>query len=164
MVTLVLGGAGSGKSQIAEDITLKMGGKTLYIATMEGKSAEAKKRIARHAALRAGKGFDTLEKEHDLHEASVGGYQTIILECLSNLLANEMFGQNTLDPAKHILAGFEKLKNKNLIIVSNNIFDDGFDYGDYQRFLGELNCSLAKMADNVIEVVAGIPICLKGKL
>ena len=94
MMIVVSGGAASGKSAHAERILCRHAPEKsrLYVATMQpfGKAAEA--RIARHRALRAGKGFDTAERYTDLAHFSLSRrYDGVLLECLSNLLANELF-------------------------------------------------------------------------
>ena len=67
MITLVLGGSGSGKSAYAEHL---LDGKTnkYYIATMQVYDAEGEKKVARHRRLRAGKGFVTMEQPRDIGE------------------------------------------------------------------------------------------------
>ena len=67
MITLVLGGSGSGKSAYAEHL---LDGKTnkYYIATMQVYDAEGEKKVARHRRLRAGKGFVTIEQPRDIGE------------------------------------------------------------------------------------------------
>lgn len=68
MIAVVTGGAGSGKSALAEDIacTLAGTGPLVYLATMIPSGTEAKARVARHRAKRAGRGFVTVERAHDL--------------------------------------------------------------------------------------------------
>ncbi len=70
MITLVLGGSGSGKSAYAEHL---LDGKTnkYYIATMQVYDAEGEKKVARHRKLRAGKGFVTIEQPRDLEKISL---------------------------------------------------------------------------------------------
>ena len=90
MLILVTGGAASGKSEHAERLVCEKAQSRLYLATMQpfGKSAEA--RIARHRALRAGKGFATVERTLDLANLRLSRqYDGILLEDLGNLLANE---------------------------------------------------------------------------
>ena len=92
MLILVTGGAASGKSEHAERLGCEKAQSRLYLATMQpfGKSAEA--RIARHRALRAGKGFATVERTLDLANLRLSRqYDGILLEDLGNLLANELF-------------------------------------------------------------------------
>ena len=158
MITLVLGGSGSGKSAYAEHL---LDGKTnkYYIATMQVYDAEAEKKVARHRRLRAGKGFVTIEQPRDIGE------------CMSNLVANEMFsGADIVSEdvvVGHILQGIKNLSTKvdELVIVSNNVFEDGISYDAttqaYIRALGRINTGVAALADTVTEVVVGIPVPVK---
>lgn len=93
MLVLIIGGAASGKSEYAEKLCVELSGEQskLYVATMEPYGEEAKYRIERHHKLRASKGFQTLEQYRNLKEAKVNGIHTILLECMSTLLANELF-------------------------------------------------------------------------
>ena len=93
MVILILGGSASGKSAFAESAAVKLGGRRLYAATMQPFDSECEARIARHREMRREKQFDTWEIYRGLREADIpAGYDTVLLECLSNLLANEMYG------------------------------------------------------------------------
>lgn len=95
---------------------------------------------------------------------------TILLECLSNLTANEMFtnGLNEKQTVEKILSGIWHLQKqtKHLVVVTNDVFCDGISYEQetvqYMKALGEANVQLAAMADIVCEVVCGIPLFLKG--
>lgn len=170
MMILVTGGSGSGKSAFAEDCVLACGEKKrIYIATMYPFDQESKKRVLRHRKMRAGKGFDTEECYVGLKNVQIPSGCTVLLECMSNLTANEIFredgaGEKTED---EILQGVERLKNQaeDLIIVTNEIFSDSIFYEketqNYQRILGAVNQKLAQMADSVVEVVYGIPIYYK---
>ncbi len=94
-----------------------------------------------------------------------------MLECISNLAANEMFdGQEPVEDeavVEKIVSGIALLKEEltHLVIVSNNVFEDGRVYDDttmaYIRTMGRINERLAAMAEQVVEVVAGIPVLLK---
>lgn len=178
MVTLIIGGSGSGKSAFAEDLInrLSLDRPKYYLATMQpfGKENEAK--IQRHKVLRSGKKFDTIEQPTDISDAiekMEAKDKTALLECMSNLVANEMFSS---DPARtkeevteKIIKGILKLKDSltDLVIVSNNVFEDGILYDpvttEYIACLGAINQKLSCMADCVVEVVVGIPLILKGK-
>ena len=171
MMTLIIGGAGSGKSEFAETILQRSPGPHLYIATMLPFDEESLRRIERHRALRAGKGFEALECYTNLEKAAErlsfnGG---ILLECLGTLLANEFFrpeGGGT----QAVLSGIGALRKKcsELIIVTNEVFSGGTDYeGDTLLWMTELagiNRMLAEDADRVIETVCGCPNILKGQL
>ena len=95
MLILVTGGSGSGKSAFAESVV--MGLKTrlnLYIATMYPFDEECHRRIARHRLMRRDKGFETLECYTGLKDAKIPSSGTTLLECMSNLTANEMYQEN----------------------------------------------------------------------
>lgn len=170
MIHLITGGSGSGKSAYAEERILELNGDCrIYIATMYPYDEESRRRIARHRAMRAQKRFATVECYQNLEQAEVPRGADVLLECMSNLMANEMFwpqgaGENT---EEQILRGVERLRRTaaNLVIVSNEIFSDGIAYDsgtrEYQRTLGRINCRLAKLADRVTEVVYGIPLEVK---
>lgn len=162
MLVLVVGGSGSGKSEFSEKLALRIGKRINYIATMYPRGKEAVERIIRHRQLRKGKGFRLIEKYRDIHE--VDAQDTVIIECMSNLLANEMFGDNPKD-GQYIVDCIKKLNCENIIVVSNNIFEDGIVYDEYTKKYIEqmsyINAKLAQMADKVIEVVAGIPLEVK---
>ena len=110
-----------------------------------------------------------MEKAENLADAEIPTGSNILLEDLSNLLANEMFHSHGGGfPA--VRTGVEHVASfaRHLTIVTNEIFSDGERYeGDtlrYQEQLAELNRELAEKADLVVEVVCGLPNILKGKL
>ena len=182
MVVLVTGGSGSGKSAFAEEYLMRLSTQTetkYYIATMQPFGEESLAKIRRHQRLRAGKGFTTIEQPRDLAKAArkISAPLTgdiALLECMSNLVANEMFAENEIrlrdEVTAQILDGIEALDRQlaHLVIVTNNVFEDGISYeettAEYIEAMGQINERLAAMADTVIEVVAGIPVVWKGTL
>lgn len=167
---MVIGGSGSGKSEYAESRCVQFGSeKKLYIATMEPFGAEGAARIERHRKLRQGKGFETLECYTHLEESEIPQAGTILLECMSNLAANEMFSPQGRPEQMEslILQGVSRLRERaeHVVIVTNEVFSDGIVYDpmtmEYIRHLGVINQRIAQMADEVYEVVHGIPICIK---
>ena len=170
MFVLVTGGASSGKSAFAERVACALPAPHAYLATMQGAGEEAAARIERHRALRAGKGFETVECPCGLERLALDGVLpeqgTVLLEDLGNLAANEMFAEHprTADEA---MAGIDAVARQcaNLVIVTNEIGSDGIDYGDAtradQEFLGALACACAARADAVFEVVASLPRVIK---
>ena len=108
MFILVTGGSGSGKSEFAENIAMKLGGKMLYVATMKPYDDECLKRIERHRKMRDGKGFRTVECYTDLSEITESA-DTILLECMSNLTANVMFSDNNDNAFEKIIGGVKIL-------------------------------------------------------
>lgn len=167
MMILVTGGSGSGKSAFAEDQVVSLGeAERVYIATMFPFDEESKKRVQRHRNMRSGKGFETIECYTDLAQVRVSKGSTVLLECMSNLVANEMFQENGAHErtVQEILKGVKSLLAQagNLVIVTNEIFSEAASYeGEtetYQKYLGKINQELAHLADEVVEVVYGIPV------
>ena len=196
MYYLVTGGAGSGKSEYAEELALSLVDKDdhlYYIATMYPyDDEETRKRIERHRNLRAGKGFVTIERPVEiskvLDEIKISGGVTtkdnsvqdsislsyicrylkssvVLLEDLTNLYANECYQTNghpheIIEPLRELSANV-----KALIVVTNELYCDGNQYPEetmgFLRELALINRSIAKDADKVFEVVAGIPVGVK---
>ena len=133
--------------------------------------AEGAARVKKHRAMREGKGFQTIEAFHTLDDLRLPEKGSLMLECMSNLLANEQFelGGTDEEILDRIQQGFQNLKEQtdDLIIVTNEIFSDGCRYDAetvrYIRLLGNLNIRMAEEADAVTEVVYGIPIRRKGE-
>lgn len=180
MLILITGTSVSGKSEYAEKICCELAGsaKKYYIATMQPYGAEGTQRIRRHHALRQGKGFETIEqyqnvsKAFDKVQAEVVSHAAqnekpvVLLECLSNLMANECFEEGGTPDA--VFSDCIQLYRqcRHLVIVTNEIFSDGCLYDntttDYITRLGRLNTQLAQEADCVAEVVYSIPVYWKG--
>ena len=169
MLTLIIGGAGSGKSAFAEALVCRLPGKKLYLATMLPRGAEARARIEKHRAQRAHLGFETLERGLDLERAAIPTGANVLVEDLSNLLANEIYEPQG-GGINAVRRGMEHLISisENLTIVTNEIFSGGADHDEeslrYMRLLAELNRELAARADLAVELVCGLPNILKGEL
>ena len=187
MVLLVTGGSASGKSEYAENRAFQLAEaekrKLVYLATMMPFGEDAEKRIERHRQLRAGKGFETVERYTDIEDLCLGESSeaetfrkkvkgaVVMLECMSNLTANEMFSGSNSEAAAvkdRILKGIDALAEAagHLVIVSINVFDEGMQQYDdwtqaYIRCLGELNQALTAKADEAVEVVYSIPVPYK---
>ncbi|MDE6764069.1 MAG: bifunctional adenosylcobinamide kinase/adenosylcobinamide-phosphate guanylyltransferase [Oscillospiraceae bacterium] len=171
MMTLVTGGAKCGKSHYAEKMFENYSGRKFYIATMQPYGDEALSAIERHRKIRAGKGFETIEKYTDIEETNLPKNCGILLECTANLCANEMFRNGEIyDPTEKIILGFEHLKScsEMLVIVTNEVGSDGISYekstAEYIKIMGKINAKAAETSDNVIECVYGIPVALKGRI
>ena len=100
MLHIVYGGSASGKSSYAESFAMSLqgDGRLIYIATMYPYKwntteidPETMQRIERHRAMRADKGFDTVECYRHVEHIVAKGQDVLLLECMSNLLANEMY-------------------------------------------------------------------------
>lgn len=174
MFLVVCGGSGSGKSEYAEEQIMKLKAKNqekplLYIATMMGEDTETKQKIQRHREMRKDKGFETLECFYKLADANIPRESIVLLDCMSNLVANECFAEqgakeNTVEA---ILAGVKHIREQcaHLVIVTNDVFSDGCEYDTgtqkFLRDLGRVNTAIAGQADQVVEVVCKIPIVHK---
>ena len=170
MIALVSGGAASGKSEFAEALALRLAGERprYYVAAMEVFDEESRRRVLRHRQLRRGKGFLTLERPRDLPGLALPGEGVALVECMSNLLANECFGTPpSPDPEQAAVEGVLHLARQgDVVVVTNELFSDGMDYDPetlaYLDVLARLNRAVARRADRVYEVVCGIPIAWKG--
>lgn len=167
MLVVVTGGSGSGKSAFAEDKVLSFGtAQRIYIATMHPFDNESYKRIDRHREMRAGKGFETIECYTGLKDVVLPEGCVVLLECMSNLVANEMFEEQGAheETVQTIMAGIENLLRQaaHVVIVTNEIFSDApafeREMNTYLKYLGRINQEIAKKADEVTEVVYGIPV------
>lgn len=170
MLTLVVGGAASGKSEYAERLVLQTALPRYYLATMQVWDAECAARVEKHRRMRAEKQFETLECPLHLGTVRLPARGTALLEDLGNLTANELY-----DPAgagetaaSAILDGLDRLaaQCEHLVVVSNEVFSGGANYaGDTDRYLkalAQVNNALAARADAVVRVVCGIPVYHKG--
>ena len=172
MLILLTGGSACGKSSYGETLAVQGPKPLYYVAAMEPYDEECLQKIARHRALRANKGFETIERYTGVDALKLpqaGG--TVLLECLCNLTANEMYIQPDapVDPVQKVVAGVENLMGQTdtLIVITNDVGSDDEAYSEqtraYIRALGEINARVAALAGRVYELVAGIPICLKGE-
>ena len=167
MIVLLTGGSGCGKSTYAEKLVAAMPeDRRVYIATMQVYDEESVRRVARHRAQRADKGFETVERPKDLAGLRLAPGSTALLEDLPNLLANEMFDGGDWT---RILPGLRALaaRCENLVMVTNDVFADGVIYpsstDEYLRRLARINAGAAALADYAAEVVYSIPVPLKGE-
>lgn len=172
MRILLTGGSGSGKSTYAEQLARALPAPRCYIAAMRPYDEESLVKIRRHRAQREGADFLTIERETNVGAIDFPARGTALLECMCNLLANEMFDEagGERDVYDQILADLSALEEKcdTLIVVTNEVGGDGGAYSEstarYLETLGRLNRALAARFDVVAELVCGIPVVLKGVL
>lgn len=189
MLHIVYGGSASGKSSYAESFAMSLQGegRLLYIATMYPYKwntteidPETMQRIERHRAMRADKGFDTVECYRHVEHIVAKRQDVLLLECMSNLLANEMYLEPDSNAGSDMAETMSPVSNKivqalidlstrvqELVVVTNDVFSDGgsltYDEStrEYVKNLAEINCALAREAATVTEVVCGIPVIVK---
>ncbi|MBQ8693227.1 MAG: bifunctional adenosylcobinamide kinase/adenosylcobinamide-phosphate guanylyltransferase [Synergistaceae bacterium] len=171
MLIFISGASRSGKSEFAEDICGRLCGvnsRKIYLATAQVYDEDMQRRVERHKFMRRDKNFVTIEKTHNLHEILnlIDLNDNILLECLPNWAANELFIDDSLKDLDYIKAKIFNavidlnLKAENLIIVSDDIFADGKIYDDmtesYIKLLAELHAMIAARADKAIECASGL--------
>lgn len=172
MFIVIIGGSASGKSQFAEDLALSLtGSPRLYIATMQPFDAECWQKIARHRALRSAKQFSTVECYTGLSRVWVPQNSLVLLECMSNLLANTLYHPQSAGEEQalaEIRMGIHSLRKqcRHLLVVSNELHCAGLNYDvdtiRYMQLLARLNRDLVAAADCAVEVSAGLAIWHKG--
>ena len=170
--------AGSGKSAYAEHRLLELAElrasetgtppAKIYAATAEVRpdDAEMLARVEKHRLRRKGMGFTTIERYRDLGELVLPENACVLIESLSVWTANEMFTASGVNHSagEKVCADFMKIfgQVKDIVLVSDDVFSGGGEYDalteEYMRILGSLHVKLAALADEVIEVVSGIPL------
>lgn len=174
MKILLTGGAACGKSTLAEDIVLALGGPLTYIATMRPLGDEGQAKVLKHRNMRDGKGFTTVECYGNLAAVKLdpqGG--TVLLECLTNLAADELYEEDgTMHDSEEafssIMQGIRMLEEQceHLVLITNDVGSDGIKYSQetqsYIELLGRVNCACAAQCDFVLECVCGVPQFVRG--
>jgi len=180
-LTLVLGGARSGKSHHAEQLALQCAGPVTYIATAGVGDAEMQQRIALHRARRPDH-WGLVEEPVRLAEALYTHAQhggCVLVDCVTLWLNNLLFSEHHEYPDTGLITPPEAWTTEidalltalpllpgEVILVSNEIGLGVVPMGAVTRFyvdeLGRLNQRLAALADNVHLLVAGIPMVVKG--
>jgi adenosylcobinamide kinase/adenosylcobinamide-phosphate guanylyltransferase len=177
-VTLVLGGARSGKSDYAEKLAAQLGQRVLYIATAEAGDEEMAARIAAHRRSRP-VDWPTLEAPRELGPAlaSVSDPpEVLLLDCLTLLVSNAIMAlESKPQPAIEgmVMAEIEALLAAQtrwqvpLIVVSSEVglgLVPTYALGRlYRDVLGRANQHLAALADRVLFMVAGLPMVVKDR-
>jgi adenosylcobinamide kinase/adenosylcobinamide-phosphate guanylyltransferase len=166
-ITLILGGARSGKSRLAETLSH---GERHYIATAQAFDDEMKDRIAKHKEQR-GEGWTTHEELFGLPRklAEVDQEQRFILvDCLTLWLSNLMLADRDWEGPGHALTGVLQRMKADVVLVSNevglSIVPDNALGRRFRDAQGILNQRVARVVDNVIFVAAGLPLVLKGQV
>ena len=164
-LTLVLGGARSGKSRFAENLARQHGGLRTYIATAEAFDDEMRQRIAKHREQRAGDGWVTIESTLD--PASVLPRDgLVLLDCVTVWLGNLMHHGRDLRAEVAKLCAALEVCPAEVILVSNevglSIVPENAMARRFRDEQGLANQALAEIADNVYYIAAGLPLKLKG--
>lgn len=166
-LTLVLGGARSGKSSYAEKLMGSLPGPWVYIATAEAHDDEMRVRIAGHRARRSAD-WTTIDVPLDLAMALEGpqAAKPVLVDCLTLWLTNVMLGGHDVVAMRDSLIHALSKRTAPCILVSNEvglgIVPDNALARRFRDEAGRLNQSIAAVADRVVFVAAGLPLNLKG--
>lgn len=168
-LTLVIGGARSGKSAFAEGLVTATGRPRRYIATAEAWDDEMRDRIARHRQDR-GAAWTTVEAPLDLGPALAGARpdEAVLVDCATLWLTNHLLADHDLPALTEALVQALAACPAPVVIVSNEtgwgIVPDNALARRFRDAQGRLNQRLAAEAGLVVTVIAGLPLALKGTI
>ncbi|MDK9716998.1 MAG: bifunctional adenosylcobinamide kinase/adenosylcobinamide-phosphate guanylyltransferase [Trichlorobacter sp.] len=173
--TLITGGARSGKSRFAEELTLGFGGLACYLATAQALDDEMEERIHRHQ-FRRGNSWETIEEPLMIPQtlARIDGiYSVILLDCVTLWLSNLLLSCDENDPgceeqiASHVhrLATTLRGMSTPVVLVTNEVGQGIVPEHRlgrlYRDIAGQANQILAACCDHVHVCISGIPLKLK---
>jgi adenosylcobinamide kinase / adenosylcobinamide-phosphate guanylyltransferase len=168
-LTLVVGGAKSGKSSLAERLITATARPRTYIATAQAWDAEMRQRIADHRRSR-GPDWTTVEAPLDLGTAldAVPAGHAVLVDCATLWLTNHLLAEHDLAAEGAALLAALARCTAPVVVVSNEvgwgIVPDNALARRFRDVQGRLNQDLAAQAGLVVGVMAGLPILLKGTL
>ena len=175
-ISLLLGGARSGKSYYAQQLAMELGDKVLFVATGEALDEEMQARIAAHKRDRP-QSWRTLEMPTGIGkgiEQAIGDASVVLIDCLTLLISNLLRGEpdyaeaekRVLSEINELIAAMDRL-DASFIIVSNEVgmglVPDSKLGRIYRDLLGKANQMLASHATEVYLMVACLPVQVKGK-
>ncbi|SEQ11487.1 bifunctional adenosylcobinamide kinase/adenosylcobinamide-phosphate guanylyltransferase [Thalassovita taeanensis] len=168
-LTLVLGGAGSGKSLWAETLVTGTGAARLYLATAQAWDQEMQAKVTRHKAQR-GANWTTIEAPLDVTGAlaQARADQVVLLDCATMWLSNHLLADSDLPGEQARLLTALLNCAAPVVVVSNelgmSVVPDNALARQFREAQGRLNQALAAQAGLVVAVMAGLPLALKGQL
>jgi adenosylcobinamide kinase / adenosylcobinamide-phosphate guanylyltransferase len=172
-ITLITGGARSGKSFFAQELAKQYNGNRIFIATAQGFDVEMEERIKNHRAER-GEHFSTVEAPLDLAAALRNvpdDAAVVLIDCLTVWLGNLMYRHENdraaIDAAITDFTGILDVISQDIVIVTNEvgmgIVPGNFLARHYRDIAGSLNREVARKAAKVYLCVCGIPVAVKGE-
>ena len=167
-LTLITGGAKSGKSRFAEGLTTGAD-RRIYIATAQVWDEEMRAKIDAHRADR-GTGWTTIEAPHDIGAAlaGMGAGDVVLMDCVTMWLTNIMLSEADLTAEMDRLLAALAASPAPVVVVTNelgwSIVPDNALARRFRDAQGRLNQQLADRAGLVVAVISGLPLVLKGAL
>ena len=168
-LTLVLGGAASGKSAFAENLVQGAGLRQTYIATAQVYDDEMADKVARHRDQR-GDQWTTIEEPINIADAlaTAGAGDVVLIDCATLWLTNLILGGHDVTAKTQALLAAIDTCPAPVVIVSNEvgqgIVPDNALSRQFRNAQGRLNQDIAAKAGLVVAVMAGLPLALKGRL
>lgn len=171
-LTMVLGGAASGKSAFAEQAILHAtpDAPRTYIATAQAFDDEMRAKITRHQAARAAGGWTTHEEPLEVaaYLANLPPEQVVLLDCATLWLSNQLMAEIDLHAASNTLVSALTTCAAQVVVVTNEvgqgIVPEHAMSRQFREAQGKLNQQIASKAQLVIQVTAGLPQVLKGQM
>lgn len=168
-LTLVTGGAASGKSRFAERLVLSSVRTPVYVATAQAFDTEMDAKIAKHRGERGGN-WRLIEEPIDIVTALKGQFkdEIVLVDCLTMWLSNLLLANK--DPSEFTAPLLEQLANMKtpIVLVTNevgsSVVPENASARQFQRVQGTLNQRVAEKSDLVVTVIAGLPLSLKGRI
>lgn len=168
-ITLVLGGAASGKSAFAESHMISCGKSKIYLATAQCFDTEMSDKIEQHKSQR-GSGWKTIEAPFDLLTplAAIKNNECVLVDCITMWLSNHLLKHSDIDhECDRLITALAHCAGQ-ITLVSNEvgqgIVPENALARQFRNLQGHLNQRLAVCADTVVFITAGLPCLLKGKL
>ncbi|PIB23952.1 bifunctional adenosylcobinamide kinase/adenosylcobinamide-phosphate guanylyltransferase [Amylibacter kogurei] len=168
-LSLIIGGAASGKSRFGESLARFSEKSKLYIATAQAFDDEMHEKIAKHRIDR-GTDWVTIESPFELaqHIMNASAGSVVFVDCLTLWLSNHLMVENALDGLASDLLKAITQTQAPVILISNevgqSVVPENAMARQFQNAQGRLNQDIAKRADLVVHVIAGIPTAIKGQM
>ena len=168
-LTLITGGAASGKSAFAERLVRTNGGQKHYLATAQAFDDEMREKVKKHQNMR-GQDWITYEEPFNpaLIIANLGANDILLLDCATLWLTNLLLGNRDISAATSTLLAAISDSSASIVVVTNEV-GSGIVPQDalsrkFRQAQGELNQQLSAKASTVAVVISGLPMVLKGQL